>query len=58
MQVFLETGVQIIFDMLRVLGILSLLIHWANLLYFGKLHVQVNWANISWASAMPYGVGL
>lgn len=58
MLIFLETGVQIIFDMVRALGSLSLLVKWANWLSFGKLCVQVDWAKISWASEMPYRVGL
>ena len=58
MLVFLETGVQIIFDTVRTLGILSLLVKWANWLSFRKLHVQVDWDKVTWAYVMPYGIGL
>ena len=44
--------------MVRTLGILSLLVKWANWLSFRKLHVQVDWDKVSWASVMPCGIGL
>lgn len=58
MVVFLETGVQIILDMVRALGILSLLVKWGKFALFWKALYPGGLGQGILGISKPYGLCL